>query len=152
MKTAVKMAKKKAGKHYTMLAGLWPLRTIITHLVFGISYFVRLDAFRDMPHFVRRDIFAFAKGVLRSWRSGILFAHTTAAGNSTRRSRISLHRNRTRVRRIKMKKHLHSQVLFLVGEDGFEPSKPKQQIYSLSPLTTRELSPIWRISRSGNQR
>ena len=32
----------------------------------------------------------------------------------------------------------------LVGEDGFEPSKPKQQIYSLSPLTTRELSQIRR--------
>lgn len=63
MKTAVKMAKKKAGKRHTMLAGLWLLRTIITHLVFGISHFVRLGAFRDMPHFVRRDIFAFAKGV-----------------------------------------------------------------------------------------
>ncbi len=35
---------------------------------------------------------------------------------------------------------LHS----MVGEDGFEPSKPKQQIYSLSPLTTRELSQIQR--------
>ncbi len=33
---------------------------------------------------------------------------------------------------------------FVVGEDGFEPSKPKQQIYSLSPLTTRELSQIQR--------
>ena len=28
---------------------------------------------------------------------------------------------------------------FLVEEDGFGPSKPKQQIYSLPPLTTREL-------------
>lgn len=30
----------------------------------------------------------------------------------------------------------------MVGEDGFEPSKPKQQIYSLSHLTTLELSHI----------
>ena len=27
----------------------------------------------------------------------------------------------------------------VVEEDGFGPSKPKQQIYSLPPLTTREL-------------
>ena len=45
------------------------LRTVMMHPVFGISYFVRLGAFRDMPHFVRRDIFAFAKGILRQWRS-----------------------------------------------------------------------------------
>lgn len=77
----------------------WLLRTVMMHPVFGISYFVRLGAFRDMPHFVRRDIFAFAKGILRQWHSGILFAHTTAVGNSTRRSRISLRSNRTRVRR-----------------------------------------------------
>ena len=32
------------------------------------------------------------------------------------------------------------QVLQMVGENGFEPLKPKQQIYSLPPLTTRELS------------
>ncbi len=31
----------------------------------------------------------------------------------------------------------------MVGEDGFEPSKPKQQIYSLPPLATRELSHIY---------
>ncbi len=39
-------------------------------------------------------------------------------------------------------KKIHQQCwwIFLVGEDGFEPSKPKQQIYSLPPLTTRELS------------
>ena len=95
------------------------------HPVFGISYFVRLGAFCDTPFFVRRDIFAFAKVILRLWCSGILFAHTIAAGNITRRSRISLHRNRTRIRRIELKKHLHLQVLFLVGEDGFEPSKLK---------------------------
>ena len=33
--------------------------------------------------------------------------------------------------------------LFLVGEGGFEPPKQMQQIYSLSPLATRELSHIW---------
>ena len=27
----------------------------------------------------------------------------------------------------------------MVEENGFEPLKPKQQIYSLPPLTTREL-------------
>ena len=29
-----------------------------------------------------------------------------------------------------------------MGDGGFEPPKPKQQIYSLSPLTTREISHI----------
>ncbi len=32
--------------------------------------------------------------------------------------------------------------VFLVGDDGFEPSKSKQQIYSLPPLAAREISPI----------
>jgi len=40
--------------------------------------------FSDIPHFVRRDIFAFAKVILRLYRSDILFASSTAAGNITR--------------------------------------------------------------------
>ena len=91
--------KKETNKLFRLVCLFWLLRTVMMHPVFGISYFVRLGAFRDMPHFVRRDIFACAKGILRLWRSGILFAHTTAVGNSTRRSRISLRSNRTRVRR-----------------------------------------------------
>ena len=103
-KIAVWIAKKPdifglfAGDIF-FVSTLWLLRTVMMHPVFGISYFVRLGAFRDMLHFVRRDIFACAKVILRPWRSGILFAHTTAVGNSTRRSRISLRSNRTRVRR-----------------------------------------------------
>ena len=33
--------------------------------------------------------------------------------------------------------------LNMVGEDGFEPSKPKQQIYSLPVLTTYLLTHIY---------
>ena len=40
--------------------------------------------FSDIPHFVRRDIFAFAKVILRLWHSDIIFAFSTAAGNITR--------------------------------------------------------------------
>ena len=90
-------------------------------LFFGISYFVRLGAFRDMPHFVRRDIFAFGKAILRPWRSGILFAHTTAAGNITRRSRISLPQAiELAARRIELKKHLRMQVLSLAVANHYD--------------------------------
>ena len=34
---------------------------------------------------------------------------------------------------------LQKQDVVLVEEGGFEPPKPKQQIYSLPPLATREL-------------
>jgi len=33
----------------------------------------------DMPHFVRRDIFALAKVILHLWHSDIIFASSTAA-------------------------------------------------------------------------
>ena len=40
--------------------------------------------FSDMPHFVRRDIFAFAKVILRLCRSDILFTINTRKANITR--------------------------------------------------------------------
>ena len=40
--------------------------------------------FSDIPHFVRRDIFAFAKVILRLRRSDILFAINTRRENITR--------------------------------------------------------------------
>ena len=50
----------------------------------------------DMPHFVRRDIFAFAKVILRLRRSDILFASSTAARQyHSAESCISLRSNRT---------------------------------------------------------
>ena len=101
---------------------------------FGYITFRLFYIFRDMPHFVRRDILPVAKGILRPRRSGILFAHTTAAGNITRRSRISLRSNITRVRRIELKKHLRMQVFFLVGEDGFEPSELQPKVPYLKGL------------------
>ena len=53
--------------------------------------------FSDIPHFVRRDIFAFAKVILRLCRSDILFASLTAARQyHSAESRISLRSNRTR--------------------------------------------------------
>ena len=71
-----------------------------------------------MLYFVRRDIFACAKVIfrlLRPWHSGILFAHTAAAGNITRRSRISQHRNNTRCMRIELKKALASASAFFLA-------------------------------------
>ena len=53
--------------------------------------------FSDMPHFVRRDIFAFAKVILRLRRSDIIFASLTAVRQyHSAESRISLRSNRTR--------------------------------------------------------
>ena len=53
--------------------------------------------FSDIPHFVRRDIFAFAKVILRLRRSDILFASSTAARQyHSAESRITLRNNRTR--------------------------------------------------------
>ena len=44
---------------------------------------------------------------------------------------------------ISLKKGLaYASPFFLVGGDGFEPSKLSQQIYSLPPLATRESSHI----------
>ena len=53
--------------------------------------------FCDIPHFIRCDIFAFAKVILRLRRSDILFASLTAARQyHSAESRISLRSNRTR--------------------------------------------------------
>ena len=61
--------------------------------IIGNYFFI----FYDMPHFVRRDIFAFAKVILRLRRSDILFASSTAARQyHSAESRISLRSNRTR--------------------------------------------------------
>ena len=37
-------------------------------------------------------------------------------------------------------RHFRVRIIILVGEGGFEPPKPKQQIYSLPHLTALELS------------
>ena len=51
----------------------------------------------EIPHFVRRDIFAFAKVILRLWRSDIIFASLTAVRQyHSAESRISLQSNITR--------------------------------------------------------
>ena len=48
--------------------------------IIGNYFFI----FYDMPHFVRRDIFAFAKVILCRRHSDIIFAFSTDAGNITR--------------------------------------------------------------------
>ena len=53
--------------------------------------------FYDIPHFVWRDIFTFAKVILRLWRSDIIFASLTAVRQyHSAERRISLRSNRTR--------------------------------------------------------
>ena len=49
-------------------------------MIVGNYFFI----FYDMPHFVRRDIFAFAKVILRLRHSDILFAINTRRANITR--------------------------------------------------------------------
>ena len=63
--------------------------------------------FCDIPHFVRRDIFAFAKVILRLRRSDILFAINTRRANITRLKAV-YHSEAIElaVRRIELKKAL----------------------------------------------
>ena len=101
------------------------------------SSFLPFIFLSDMLHFVRRDIFAYAKVIfrlLRPWRSGILFAHTAAAGNITRRNRISQHRNNTRYMRIELKKHLRMQVLFSGGGRWIRTIEVTDNRFTVCPL------------------
>ena len=60
-----------------------------------------------MPHFVRRDIFAFAKVILRLRRSDILFAINTRRANITRLKAVyHCEAIELAVRRIELKKAL----------------------------------------------
>ena len=64
-----------------------------------------------MPHFVRRDIFAFAKVILRLRRSDILFASLTAVRQyHSAESRISLRSNRTRRKANRTEKSTYKNV------------------------------------------
>ena len=63
--------------------------------------------FYDMPHFVRRDIFAFAKVILRLRHSDILFAINTRKANITRLKTVyHCEAIELAVRRIELKKAL----------------------------------------------
>ena len=131
---------KKIGKYLLVLADFCNCKTLpaiydMSHFVCFIFFVICLTSFGVI-------FLPVAKWILRLRRSGILFAHTTAAGNITRRSRISLRSNRTRVRRIELKKHLRMQVFFLVGEDGFGPSKLKSNRFTVCPLWPLGNSPI----------
>ena len=81
--------------------------------------------FSDIPHFVRRDIFAFAKVILRLCRSDILFTINTRKANITRLKAVyHCEAIELAVRRIELKKALAiASALFLVGAGGFEPPK-----------------------------
>lgn len=69
-------------------------------------------------------------------------SHLRSKYHSTE-SRISLRSNITRRKaNITEKAIAKSNCFFMVGEGGFEPPKPKQQIYSLPHLTALELSHI----------
>ena len=63
--------------------------------------------FSDIPHFVRRDIFAFAKVILRLRHSDILFAINTRKANITRLKAVyHCEAIELAVRRIELKKAL----------------------------------------------
>ena len=81
--------------------------------------------FSDIPHFVRRDIFAFAKVILRLCRSDILFTINTRKANITRLKAVyHCEAIELAVRRIELKKALAiASAFFLVGAGGFEPPK-----------------------------
>ena len=81
--------------------------------------------FYDMPHFIRRDIFAFAKVILRLRHSDILFAINTRRANITRLKAVyHCEAIELAVRRIELKKALAiASAFFLVGAGGFEPPK-----------------------------
>ena len=81
--------------------------------------------FSDIPHFVRHDIFAFAKVILRLCRSDILFAINTRKANITRLKAVyHCVAIELAVRRIELKKALAiASAFFLVGAGGFEPPK-----------------------------
>ena len=46
-------------------------------------------------------------------------------------------------------RHLRVRIFALVGEGGFEPPKPKQQIYSLPHLTALELPQNMSLQNAG---
>ena len=75
-----------------------------------------------MPHFVRRDIFAFAKVILRLCRSDILFTINTRKANITRLKAVyHCVAIELAVRRIELKKALAiASAIFLVGAGGPE--------------------------------
>ena len=76
--------------------------------------------FSDIPHFVRRDIFAFAKVILRLRRSDILFASSTAARQyHSAESRISLRSNRTRRKANRTEKSTCNSKCFFLGGSGW---------------------------------
>ena len=78
--------------------------------------------FYDIPHSVRRDIFAFAKVILRLCRSDILFAINTRKANITRLKAVyHCVAIELAVRRIELKKALAiASAFFLVGAGGPE--------------------------------
>ena len=80
--------------------------------------------FSDISHFVRRDIFAFAKVILRLCRSDILFASLTAARQyHSAESRISLRSNRTRRKANRTEKSTCYRKCFFLGEDVDDKSE-----------------------------
>ena len=88
------------------------LSNLMKHRTTAFSLF-----FNDIPHFVRCDIFAFAKVILRLCRSDILFASSTAARQyHSAESRISLRSNRTcRKANRTEKSTCNSKCFFLAG-------------------------------------
>ena len=72
--------------------------------------------FSDIPHFVRRDIFTFAKVILRLRRSDILFANNTRKANITRLKAVyHCVAIELAVRRIELKKALAIASAFFGG-------------------------------------
>ena len=109
-----------------MRTGASPVPTVANAFKFDETQATTFSLFfNDMPHFVRRDIFAFAKVILRLCRSDILFTINTRKANITRLKAVyHCVAIELAVRRIELKKALAiASAFFLVGAGGFEPPK-----------------------------
>ena len=85
-----------------------------------------------------------AKVKLRLWRSEILFALTLAKRISLR-SEYHCEAIKRAARRIELKKDLHLQVLFLVGEGGFGPPKSLTTDLQSAPFGHSGIPPYMKL-------
>ena len=92
-------------------------------------------AFLIVLYIVSLPVWRTSSSIVPSYAAGIF--HICEANISHRR-----YFTRSRGTNFTEKGTCNRKCLFLVGEGGFEPPKPKQQIYSLPHLTALELSHI----------
>ena len=88
-------------------------------------------SFSDMPYFVRRDIFAFAKVILRRWHSSIIFAlHSRSEYHPAKPDITAARQYLSPQANITEKSQVFRLGFFLVHLTGIEPapSRPDQNL------------------------